>query len=88
MVVYPQSFACQFVVGRQDDIAAPAGAEVQALSSLAVATIGEIPLIRVLDAEGRLIGAMLGHPVDYAAGRLVAGELRLRARGARRIHRA
>lgn len=80
MVAYPRSFVGQFVISPRDEVPAIADGVVHELNGLAVATIGDLPITRVYDANDRLIGALLGHPVDYRQGRMIRDVLKLDAR--------
>src|SRR6478735_7169322 len=68
MVAYPRSFAGQFVIGASEALPERADGVVHRLNDLAVVTVGELPVARVRDADGRLIGAFLGYPLDYRRG--------------------
>ena len=65
----PKDFARQFVLGT-DPVDLPGGTR-DALPSLHLARVAPLPLIRVSDARGAPVGALLGMPVDYRAGTLV-----------------
>ena len=68
MVAYPRSFAGQFVIGASEALPERADGVVHRLNDLAVVTVGDLPVARVRDADGRLIGAFLGYPLDYQRG--------------------
>jgi hypothetical protein len=68
MVAYPRSFAGQFVIGASEALPVRADGVVHRLNDLAVVTVGDLPVARVRDADGRLIGAFLGYPLDYRRG--------------------
>jgi hypothetical protein len=68
MFAYPRSFAGQFVIGAPDDLPEFPKGETHRLNALSVRLIGEVSLVRVYDASDRLIGAFLGHAIDYRAG--------------------
>ena len=71
MVAYPRSFAGQFVIGASEALPERADGVVHRLNDLAVVTVGELPVARVRDADGRLIGAFLGYPLDYRRGSML-----------------
>lgn len=77
MVAYPRSFDGQFLVGRTADIPSIDQGHTETLKDLTIVTIGEMPVIRIRDASDRLVGALLGYPVDYRRGRMIQGALKL-----------
>ena len=79
MIAYPKSFEGQFIIGPRGAVAR-AGAAVHDLNALSVQIFGDLPLTRVHDGDDRLIGALLGYPVDYRGGRVVRDVLRLAGR--------
>lgn len=68
MIAYPRTFPGQFIIGRDGTIPTAHIATQHRLNDLAIGLVDDLPVTRVEDAAGRLIGALLGHPVDYRAG--------------------
>ncbi len=71
VIAYPRSFAGQFVIGATAALPERPDGVVHQLNDLAIVTIGELPVAHVRDADGRLIGALLGYPLDYQQGRML-----------------
>lgn len=77
MVAYPRSFAGQFVIGHADRMPDLGLGETRLLNTLAITTIGQLPVTPVHDNAGRLVGALLGYPVDYRREQVIKGSLKL-----------
>ena len=70
MTLMPTDLAKQFVLGLEP-VDIPGGTR-DALPSLHLARVAPLPLVRVSDAEGVPIGALLGTPIDLAARTVLA----------------
>ena len=68
VIAYPRSFAGQFVIGAFDALPERADGVVHRLNDLGVVVFGDLRVARVRDADRRVIGAFLGHPLDYRRG--------------------
>lgn len=75
IVAYPRSFAGQFLIGARGAVPERADGVVHPLNDLEVVVISDLPVCLVRDAEGTLVGALLGYPLDYRRGCLLAGEV-------------
>jgi hypothetical protein len=65
MTLMPADFAKQFVLGTEP-VDIPGGTR-DALPSLHLARVAPLPLVRVSDAAGAPVGALLGTPIDLGA---------------------
>lgn len=76
MITYPDSFDGQFLIGSETLPHRP-DARAHRLETLHLQTIGALPVLKVSDRDGRLLGVLLGYPVDYRKGAVLTGDVRL-----------